>query len=115
MESARHVIDELQKCLPEILAGASTVYHILGRDLAIDHRLIEILNEMRLRSRAYVIASPCNGKRVAFVSADLAMPTSPIVRARPAIAGLRYLAGVFGHTEVLDSISAQTQLHMFDV
>ncbi|MFP2913542.1 neutral/alkaline non-lysosomal ceramidase N-terminal domain-containing protein, partial [Pyxidicoccus sp. 3LFB2] len=27
----------------------------------------------RLRSRAFVIASPCNGRRVAFVSADLAM------------------------------------------
>jgi neutral ceramidase len=27
----------------------------------------------RLRSRAFVIASPCNGKRVAFVSADLGM------------------------------------------
>ncbi|HZI06895.1 MAG TPA: neutral/alkaline non-lysosomal ceramidase N-terminal domain-containing protein, partial [Archangium sp.] len=27
----------------------------------------------RLRSRAFVIASPCNGKRVVFVSADLGM------------------------------------------
>ncbi len=27
----------------------------------------------RLRSRAFVVASPCNGKRVAFVSADLGM------------------------------------------
>ena len=26
---------------------------------------------MRLRARAFVIATPCNGKRVAFVSADL--------------------------------------------
>lgn len=28
---------------------------------------------MRLRSRAFVIASPCNGKRIVFVSADLGM------------------------------------------
>src|SRR5690606_38154310 len=29
--------------------------------------------QMRLRSRAFVIMSPCNNKRVAFVSADLGM------------------------------------------
>jgi neutral ceramidase len=35
----------------------------------------------RLRSRAFVIASPCNGKRVAFVSADLGMIFQAVKRA----------------------------------
>ena len=34
----------------------------------------------RLRSRAFVIASPCNGRRVAFVSADLAMVFQSVKR-----------------------------------
>src|SRR5262245_31109943 len=37
--------------LPDLLAGARRVYHALGRDPAVDARIVEICEGMRLRSR----------------------------------------------------------------
>ena len=37
--------------LPELLAGAKLVYHVLGRDAAIDAKIVETCEGMRLRSR----------------------------------------------------------------
>jgi len=42
---------ELPKQLPDLLAGARRVYHALGRDPALDARIVEICDGMRLRSR----------------------------------------------------------------
>ncbi len=42
---------ELPKQLPDLLAGARRVYHVLGRDPALDARIVEICDGMRLRSR----------------------------------------------------------------
>ncbi len=49
---AAHPRSELAKQLPELIAGASRIYHVLGRDAAIDDLLVSSLDEMRLRSRA---------------------------------------------------------------
>jgi len=37
--------------LPELLKGASRLYHVLGRDAAVDARIVDTLERMRLRSR----------------------------------------------------------------
>jgi Xaa-Pro aminopeptidase len=37
--------------LPELVKGARRIYHVLGRDLAIDAKLTETLETLRLRSR----------------------------------------------------------------
>jgi len=42
---------EFQTRLPDLLAGAKRVYHVLGRDAAIDAKIVEITDGMRLRSR----------------------------------------------------------------
>jgi len=44
-------IDELAKRLPDLLASARRVYHVLGRDAVLDARMLEICEGMRLRSR----------------------------------------------------------------
>jgi len=46
-----HPAGELLGKLPELLRRAKRVYHVLGRDAALDARLVEALEEMRLRSR----------------------------------------------------------------
>lgn len=49
---------ELAAQLPELLKKARRIHHVLGRDRELDGRLVSILDEMRLRSRAgYVPAS----------------------------------------------------------
>ncbi len=48
---AAHPIEELPKLLPDLLSRARRVYHVLGRDPAIDARIVAALDEMRLRSR----------------------------------------------------------------
>ncbi len=42
---------ELPNQLPDLLVGARRVYHVLGRDPALDARIVEICDGMRLRSR----------------------------------------------------------------
>ena len=37
--------------LPDLIAGAKRVYHVLGRDVAIDAKIVETCESMRLRSR----------------------------------------------------------------
>ncbi len=46
-----HPIEELLDRLPELVSGARRIVHVLGRDAALDRRLIATLEEMRLRSR----------------------------------------------------------------
>jgi Xaa-Pro aminopeptidase len=41
--------------LPELLKKARRVHHVLGRDAEVDTRLVAILDEMRLRSRAGLV------------------------------------------------------------
>ncbi len=53
---AAHPIEELVARLPEFLERARHVYHVLGRDAAIDARLSESIEDARLRSRTGVIA-----------------------------------------------------------
>jgi len=49
---------ELLARLPEIVKKAARIYFVLGRDPAVDEKLVSTLDEMRLRSRAgYVPAS----------------------------------------------------------
>ena len=43
--------DELAARLPDLLASARRVYHVLGRDPVLDARIVEICEGMRLRSR----------------------------------------------------------------
>jgi Xaa-Pro aminopeptidase len=43
--------DEFLKRLPELVGGARRIHHVLGRDPAIDAKLVEIIEGMRLRSR----------------------------------------------------------------
>jgi Xaa-Pro aminopeptidase len=60
LEGARseHGADEAYPCeellgkVPELIAGARRIYHHLGRNEALDARLVATLDEMRLRSRA---------------------------------------------------------------
>jgi Xaa-Pro aminopeptidase len=47
-----HPSDELLAKLPQLVRTAKRVYHVLGRDAALDARLVAVLEEMRLRSRA---------------------------------------------------------------
>jgi Xaa-Pro aminopeptidase len=46
-----HPCESLVADVPELLAGARRVYHVLGRDEALDRALVKALEEMRLRSR----------------------------------------------------------------
>ena len=46
-----HPIAEFPKQLPQLVRKARRLYHALGRDAAIDARIVETLEEMRLRSR----------------------------------------------------------------
>ena len=46
-----HPVGTLHEKLPGLLERAQRVYHVLGRDRALDDRLVEILDGMRLRSR----------------------------------------------------------------
>ncbi|HEY5657631.1 MAG TPA: aminopeptidase P N-terminal domain-containing protein, partial [Myxococcota bacterium] len=43
--------DEFAKRLPEIVRGAVRLYHVLGRDAAVDAGIVETLEGLRLRSR----------------------------------------------------------------
>ena len=44
-------IGELDAKLPGLLARAQRLFHVLGRDAKLDARIVEILEQMRLRSR----------------------------------------------------------------
>jgi Xaa-Pro aminopeptidase len=46
-----HPIGELDAKLPGLLARAQRLFHVLGRDTKLDARIVEILEQMRLRSR----------------------------------------------------------------
>ncbi len=46
-------IGELLEKLPALLDGASRVHHVLGRDARVDRKLVETIEESRLRSRAH--------------------------------------------------------------
>ncbi len=52
---AAHPIDELLERLPELLKNANRVFHMLGRDAAVDARITSSIDEMRLRSRTGVV------------------------------------------------------------
>jgi Xaa-Pro aminopeptidase len=43
--------EELAKRLPDIIRGAKRIYHVLGRDTALDAQIIDTLETLRLRSR----------------------------------------------------------------
>jgi len=44
-------IGELPGRLPGLVEKARRIYHVLGRDAQLDRRLVEVLEELRLRSR----------------------------------------------------------------
>ncbi len=46
-----HPTQDFLTRLPDLLAGARQVYHVLGRDAAIDAKIVETCESMRLRSR----------------------------------------------------------------
>ncbi|MCZ6465526.1 MAG: aminopeptidase P N-terminal domain-containing protein [Proteobacteria bacterium] len=46
-----HPVDALHKELPEILKSARRIYHVLGRDADLDRKIVEILEDLRRRSR----------------------------------------------------------------
>ena len=46
---------DLVGAVPKLLEGARRVYHVLGRDPALDRALVEALEQMRLRSRAGLV------------------------------------------------------------
>jgi Xaa-Pro aminopeptidase len=46
-----HPIAELEGALPKLLERATRLYHVLGRDTALDAHIVEILEGMRLCSR----------------------------------------------------------------
>ena len=46
-----HPSDEFRGQLPELIRKARRIYHVLGRDAAVDAQLIETLEALRLRSR----------------------------------------------------------------
>jgi len=50
---AAHPAGELLEKVPELLRGATRLYHVLGRDGALDAKLVATLDEMRLRSRTH--------------------------------------------------------------
>jgi Xaa-Pro aminopeptidase len=47
--------EELLTRLPELVKNAARIHHVLGRDAAVDARLVSTLEEMRLRSRAGLV------------------------------------------------------------
>jgi len=46
-----HPNDEFRKHLPDLVRRAKRLYHVLGRDPAVDAKLTEVLEDLRLRSR----------------------------------------------------------------
>ncbi len=46
-----HPIDALDAKLPALLERATRIFHVLGRDTRLDARIVEILEQMRIRSR----------------------------------------------------------------
>lgn len=46
-----HPIADLHSRLPGLLEKARRIYHVLGRDRALDRRLVEVLEDLRRRSR----------------------------------------------------------------
>jgi Xaa-Pro aminopeptidase len=46
-----HPNSELAAKVPELIRGAKRIYHVLGRDAALDAQLVAALDQMRLRSR----------------------------------------------------------------
>jgi Xaa-Pro aminopeptidase len=46
---------EFLQALPDLIAGAQRIHHVLGRDPAVDARLVQTLDSMRLRSRAGLV------------------------------------------------------------
>ena len=46
-----HPIDEFTGKLPELLRGAARIYHVLGRDTAIDAKIVALQEEIRRQSR----------------------------------------------------------------
>jgi Xaa-Pro aminopeptidase len=47
-----HPNTDLPEKIPNLIRGAQRIYHALGRDTALDARLVAALEQMRLRSRA---------------------------------------------------------------
>ena len=43
--------DEFAKRLPNIIRGARRIFHVLGRDAAVDSQIVDTLETLRLRSR----------------------------------------------------------------
>ena len=43
--------DEFAKRLPDIIRGARRIFHVLGRDTALDSQIVDTLETLRLRSR----------------------------------------------------------------
>lgn len=50
-----HSRDELFSKLPELLRGAARIYHTLGREAELDHRLVSLQEEIRRQSRGGVL------------------------------------------------------------
>ena len=50
-----HPIDEFTGKLPELLRGAARIYHVLGRDTAIDAKIVALQEEIRRQSRGGVL------------------------------------------------------------
>ena len=50
-----HPIDEFMGKLPELLRGAARIYHVLGRDAAIDAKIVALQEEIRRQSRGGVL------------------------------------------------------------
>ena len=46
-----HPHEDFSKHLPDLIRGAKRIYHVLGRDAAVDASITDTLNSMRLRSR----------------------------------------------------------------
>ena len=52
---AAHPIEEFVTKLPDLLRGAARIYHVLGRDAAIDARIVALQDEIRRQSRGGVL------------------------------------------------------------
>ena len=52
---AAHPIDEFAAKLPQLLRGAARIYHVLGRDAAIDTKIVALQEEIRRQSRGGVL------------------------------------------------------------
>lgn len=52
---AAHPREELIERLPELLRGADRLFHVLGRNAEIDHRIIALQEEIRRQSRGGVL------------------------------------------------------------